>query len=452
MTAYILTLKLKILLKEKSDVLKILALCNQSEAIEILKTIKADKYLFLCPVKIRQSQLPKGFKIGKNVTSYSHRAMKKGLYFPKINWNDIEPLSGDLIERMSICQIETMRMVERIGKAVSGTYTSRLNYYYNNLRYWNHIIKKEKIDVFYRCAPPHEGYDNVIAYLCKEHNVTTFYSNPFHTFKNKYRYFAKDVRNNFPDFYLQNIKDEINPDLIDLLNVHWEKKRPTVPPVVIPAKKLKIQKRYLTLKKPILAYYQKKCSIVNYNQKYIYFPLHFQYEATTCPMGGPFVDQFLAIELLSCLNIPIYVKEHPRISKNRSIGYYERILKIKNVKLISQKEDNYKLIDNSFFVANITGTAGWEAVLRGKPSIIFGYIFYQKAPGVFQIKNKESLNNAIEKINYFVPDKTDVENFLRKLQNYLFIHTTKDIILALKKEIDKLESPIDKEWSEFDGL
>ena len=47
--------------------MNILTLCNQSEAIEIMKKIKADKYLLICPKKIRRAQIPKHLTLGVNV-------------------------------------------------------------------------------------------------------------------------------------------------------------------------------------------------------------------------------------------------------------------------------------------------------------------------------------------------------------------------------------------------
>ena len=36
-------------------------------------------------------------------------------------------------------------------------------------------------------------------------------------------------------------------------------------------------------------------------------------------------------------------------------------------------ETNLKLIDKCKAVATITGTSGWEALIRGKPVLHFGY-------------------------------------------------------------------------------
>jgi uncharacterized pyridoxamine 5'-phosphate oxidase family protein len=427
--------------------MNILALCNQTEAIEILRTIRADKYIFINSVKVRGKHFPKNsnLTLGKNVFVYAHRALKKGRYFPKINWNKIPPLDGDLIEEMSLCEQETLKMCDRIGP-ISKNFEARRNYYYNNLRYFSYILLHHKIDVFYRCAPPHEGYDNVIAHLCKYYGIPAFYANPFHTNKGKLRYFARNVKNNFPDFdekrseIIGKYKDMeiiLREELEELLNTHWDHKIPSVIPPRNP--KPKIQRKLLVLHKNLIKFYNSYCIKPNLKEKYIYFPLHYQYEATTCPMGGPFVDQHLAVELLSRTGITIYVKEHPRMSKNRNLEYYKKLLRIPNVRFVSQKTDNYALIDNSVCVANITGTAGWEAIMRGKPAIIFGDIHYGYCPGAFRIRNSTDVISVFSRINEFKPNKRDIEIYLKTLEEfYLFRHNTKDIIKALKYEIEKV--------------
>ena len=115
-----------------------------------------------------------------------------------------------------------------------------------------------------------------------------------------------------------------------------------------------------------------------------------------------------------------------------------------NVNFISMKSNNYSLIDNSIAVATITGTAGWEAILRGKPSFIFGNIFYQYAPGVYKINGMKTAIQAYNEVKYFKANKKEIELFLKKLQYYLFKHTTNDIIAALKENIININNSEDR--------
>lgn len=160
-------------------------------------------------------------------------------------------------------------------------------------------------------------------------------------------------------------------------------------------------------------------------KKYIYVALHNQPEATTSSMGGIFVDQILMIEILS-KSIPrnwvIYVKESPmqwnsfRGHLGRYEGFYKEIVNLPRVKIIPSEINTFNLIKHSQAVATVTGTVGLEAILRGKPALIFGYVFYMFCEGVFRVKNLEDSNIAMEKIiNGYKINKQNVINFLYSL-------------------------------------
>lgn len=430
-----------------SKIKTILTVCNQSTALEMIKQKIADKYIFICAKKIKQTQLPSGYIIGKNVISYSHLSLKRGKYFPKMDWTKVKPLDGTLIIRMRDCEATTMRMVERIP-CIRKTYETRKKYYYDNLRYWAHVLKYQNVDFFYRCAPPHEGYDNVISGLCDEFNIPTLYFNPFHPGK---AYFARFINDQMPfieseyllDLNNNNLYDntKLSPELNKFFMEHLNKKQPSSLPTIIPRKKIRTQKTLLKRNASILKYIDTKAVIPELRKlknNYIYVPLQYQYEATTCPMGGPFVDQILLLEILSRLNIKIYVKEHPRISKNRSMDYYVKIAGLRNVQFVKRNTNNYDLIDNCLCVASVTGTAGWEAILRGKQALVFGSIYHGYAPGGYFVRNFEDCQNAMKEIKDFKFDEYKLKVFLFTLEKYLFNHNVVDIVKALKRNIDNI--------------
>ena len=104
----------------------------------------------------------------------------------------------------------------------------------------------------------------------------------------------------------------------------------------------------------------------------------------------------------------IYVKENPKqTSLLRSRRYYDRIIKHQNVRIVSRKTNTYDLIACCQAVATATGTAGWEALFRGKPVIMFGHNFYQYAPGVCQVESLEDAKAAIDFIKEAKNQPTD---------------------------------------------
>lgn len=156
------------------------------------------------------------------------------------------------------------------------------------------------------------------------------------------------------------------------------------------------------IQKKFSDFYEALCVEPNFDEKYIYFPMHMQPEETTAPKGGVFADQSLIVQMLSYY-LPegwfIYIKEHhAQVFKHRFGEFYLDLYNNPKVKLISKEVSTFKLSQYCQAVATIVGTAGWEALFKGKPVLMYGYYLYQYAPGVFRIKNNQDCENAINKI------------------------------------------------------
>jgi hypothetical protein len=114
-------------------------------------------------------------------------------------------------------------------------------------------------------------------------------------------------------------------------------------------------------------------------EDFVYFPLHLSPEASTMVLAPDFVDQLAVIDRLA-MRIPLshklYVKEHPTMIGRRPAGYYERIRRHPNVRLINPLSDSMALTRRADLVAVITGTVGWEAILMGRQVLMFGESFF----------------------------------------------------------------------------
>jgi hypothetical protein len=145
-------------------------------------------------------------------------------------------------------------------------------------------------------------------------------------------------------------------------------------------------------------------------EKFIVYFLHYEPELTLVPMGWVGGDQYIAIASL-VKHLPdgwqVVVREHPAQYAQSFAGYftgrnkdfYNRILGIGRVSFVSNEIDTFDLIDQCEFVSTITGTVGWEALVRGKPSVIFGNAWYSEAPGVKVCKSEEDLKSFMRKIS-----------------------------------------------------
>ena len=56
---------------------------------------------------------------------------------------------------------------------------------------------------------------------------------------------------------------------------------------------------YLASNSNLLKYYKKNEERPSLKKRYIYFTMHYQPELSTSPLGGVFVDQILACEILA---------------------------------------------------------------------------------------------------------------------------------------------------------
>jgi hypothetical protein len=158
----------------------------------------------------------------------------------------------------------------------------------------------------------------------------------------------------------------------------------------------------------MLNYYEKLSRLnVDSNEKIILIFLHYQPERSTLPEGGVFVDQFHMVKLLSLFapkGWSVIVREHPstfRVGCHphwRVKSFYDSISNLGNVELISMNVDPFDLIDRSELVATVTGTVGFESIIRKKPVLLFGEGSYKDAPGVYIIRNSTDLASSIRRI------------------------------------------------------
>lgn len=164
----------------------------------------------------------------------------------------------------------------------------------------------------------------------------------------------------------------------------------------------------LAQKRRLNRYYLERAENLPLDQPFIYVALHFQPERTSSPLGGVYVDQLLMIRLLSRLAPPgwqLYVREAPgqffdHLNKQpaRDRAFYDAILALPNARLASMEMDSFALIDHSRAVATLTGTVGWEAVLRDKPVLAFGFPWYLACEGVHYAGGRAGLERALAEI------------------------------------------------------
>lgn len=136
-------------------------------------------------------------------------------------------------------------------------------------------------------------------------------------------------------------------------------------------------------------------------ERFVFFPLHDQPEMTTLVLAPFHIDQVALIENIA-KSLPIdhllYVKEHKASLGRRAWGYYERIRRIPNVRLISPYWDSHDLIKRSSAVCVISSTVGWETLLYEKPLVTFGEVFYNAFDQVRHVRALPDLPQVLQEL------------------------------------------------------
>ncbi|MFA6551126.1 MAG: hypothetical protein WCV41_01185 [Patescibacteria group bacterium] len=372
---------------------------------------------------------------------------------------EFDPPGEDLIKKLAGVESIIMTMMNKHFEGMC--VDERKNLYYSLLGYWWGVLNKFKPEAIVFSAPPHPTFSYLIFELARLLKIKTivFYGTSVagrmiwcDDFWRGSELLLKELANNKDKKF---VLDDLHEDLRLYYKFHTDENNDATPDGLkgvmkknnlgnkiilktrIVFKSLKdftvLKKVPLYLKKLLVSNIQKEyrrfCNLrPDFSQKFIYVPLHYQPECNTSPLGGAFVNQILMIKILAAALPPgwlIYVKEHPvqwlafglNYTDGRYPGYYRQISQIKNVQLIPIKTDSFFLIKQAQAVATVTGTAGWEAILRRKPVLIFGYPWYKDCPGVFRINDAESCRLAIEKITEgYKPNEQSVINYFKCLE------------------------------------
>ena len=151
-------------------------------------------------------------------------------------------------------------------------------------------------------------------------------------------------------------------------------------------------------------------------EEYAFFPLQMEPEVGNTVLSPVYVN-YIETARLAAKSLPVqfklYVKEHPAMRGVRKLSYYQKILRIPNVRLIDDALSSHDLIKSSRIVLTNVSTAGWESVLLKKPVITFGNIFYNKLSWVQKCSDPEKLPDLIRKtLDTFRPDDQELLDFL----------------------------------------
>jgi len=155
-------------------------------------------------------------------------------------------------------------------------------------------------------------------------------------------------------------------------------------------------------------------------EKFVYFPLQFQPEATI-DVQAPFFSNQIETARQVAMSLPddytLLVKEHPAMIGYRTPSYIEKIARTANVKLIDYRISSEKVLKRADLVISPNSTTIVEASFYNKPVIQLGNLGTTlKLPNVFHYNNMTSLSKKIKEVL-----KIDLKNdeYERRLENYV---------------------------------
>ena len=387
--------------------------------------------------------------------------------YPIDNWDDVLPLDEELLEQMRFCEVDYMHMMSRFERKGEISYYERKRSYLHHLRFWNDYLERKEINLYVGSSLPHEIPEYVIYCLCKIKGIPTFFFNtpPLRdtlvlmqdwkesvteiddVYKRlQQKYVNKDIDSislqpKFQAYYDKQIDTEKDPFWYlkkkqkswFAMVVHTLVRSPLVflkGFVGFIAEMFFSEKRAYRfqsykmrlLKRGHRKFYDAHATKPDYDQKYIYIPLHVQPECSTCPMAGMFMEQILEVQMLSALlpdDVYIYVKENPyQDVRTRSKEFYQQFLDIPRVRLMPYEHNTFRIMEHATAIATCTGTVGFESMFRGLPVIMFGHRFYQYGPGIYQVHTTEDCAEAVAAIfkRNEKPDLKDAKLFLKALE------------------------------------
>ncbi|MBI2610914.1 hypothetical protein HYW60_03190 [Candidatus Kaiserbacteria bacterium] len=370
---------------------------------------------------------------------------------------EILPADPTLIE--SMFETESLILTMMNKRYDRAPVDERKHIYYTMLAYWDYVLTRTKPDVVIYNTVPHSIYTNIVYDLTKNRGLATlmfeetwvggrlmFYKDFWHG--------SDEIREAIREMEGRALTPaDLDPELREYYEHQKDPRGPKSPwymqrqraigtgsglwmhraRIVFRAPHLIFSRAFGLLARSMRANlrneYEAIVQKVGLSQPYVYFPLNFQPERTTSPQGGIFHDQILAAELLAAA-LPegwqLYVKEHPsqwwlrgktRFSSARYSGYYARLAQIRGVRVVPIHTDTFTLTDRAKLVATVTGTAGLEALVRGKHALVLGFPWYRDCPGVLMARSVGECKEAFALVEGSpgVPER-DVLSFLKALE------------------------------------
>ncbi len=171
------------------------------------------------------------------------------------------------------------------------------------------------------------------------------------------------------------------------------------------------------------------------DKPFVFFPLHTEPEQALQALSPEYLNQHAAVVSIARdlpAGVVLVVKEHMTAVGRRPENFYDQIRDFRNVVLMDPLEFGLDVVRKAKVLITISGTAGTEAAVLGKPVITFGrHNNYDFLPHVRVVTREEDLKGYLdEALNGgidLVRSKLDGARYFVAVQNLAFDFKTLDV-------------------------
>ena len=150
----------------------------------------------------------------------------------------------------------------------------------------------------------------------------------------------------------------------------------------------------------------------------VFFPLHFEPEATISYFVEFYMRQEYVINQIAHdlgQKQILVVKEHPQQPGMLLTKRFQRLKnQCPNILYLSSNISSYDMFKSTDLVVTLVGTAGYEAMILGIPTIVLGDVFFRACPSVTYCASFRELKDVIRNKKYNMPKKEEIIPFLAK--------------------------------------
>ena len=349
-------------------------------------------------------------------------------------------ISNDLYQLVKGCEVDALRMMDRLPQfehGYAGNLGDRRELFFELSKFLHQFLANNKITHVIFGNIPHEVYDFILYELCKSIGIPTLIFNDVGGVIKNSLTICESIESLGNLSFGRTLKENIGLNQnqsweSQVVNDFYRKQQISRPH----SRKFQFIHRKIAERIPLTRKrwrllvskheYQRYVKKTLPSEKYLLLALHVQPELSTSPCGGHYVEQLEAIKLLAEYfeDCKILVREHPdqfRLRIPRPKNFYESIIKIPGVSLSSSSISINDVVANATAVATVSGTIALEAVLLGKPGLIFGHSWFKECPGIYNISEISGIEFAKKEIERWTPPtEFNLSEYVDRLTSSIF--------------------------------